>query len=808
MRFLRPVLRLALPRSFSSRVAYAKGSLSSARWGNLWFIAGLLGVLTMGSPHLIYAQSPAGSMISDVDSADGPVPFALTVSGGVSLGAYEAGFLYYELEVLKQYPELLSLKSVAGASAGSLNGLLAILSFCGDHMPSPQDSLFWEVWIPLGFKQLFLEDKATALSVLSRDYFQVAAKKVQKAWNQGISPSCDVVLGVATTRVFPRNVSMADARLQLPRIEEKFNVRIQGRGYDRPPIARNYIDTHYGLEQTMLPENQDHEVAFASLRDITFASCSFPLAFPPLALRYCITTPNRILAPQCNLTNSIEGLFIDGGVLDNSPLRLAARTMGAGLRKSANGQYNWLDAPTLDHFDMPEHARFLFVTPDAADYPMYDELGRERVPESMSGMVKQLMATFVSTSRTKELYTLLEERPELRDRIFVPRRHYPTASGLLSAFFGFLETDFRIFDFYLGMYDARRNFDDDVRPNMAQRLGEAMVEPVYPEEEGMILPDQLSQWLPLQCMRHVFDDIPELRDTCTGPDLANFRVLLQVSLERVYDNCARLDTRSLPQTRNPACLAGARGEDPPHVIGTTWPVGFNWRRIVGENELEYILRLLAAHKFHFKDLGLSADEPWRARARIRQDIAIMAHTIASKQPLAEREPIRLAAEVAADFVVYSPAPHLTYVTVARQIELGYSGALHRFHILPESLRFNGALLLSGLGGLMTSHPGHFALGPVFGAEVQPRGMRTAILGARFVGRVGYLFSSGDSFLQRTCNHSSSQGFDDCSRLLVQVQAGVTAFDHVRLQLGAEIYPPLHAQETLMWSISPGVGLQF
>jgi hypothetical protein len=769
---------------------------------SLWFI----GASTLASVAL--AQSPSANVIFDADPLEGPAPLALTISGGVSLGAYEAGFLYYELEVLKQYPELVTLKSVAGASAGSLNGLLAILSYCGDHMPSPSKSLFWQVWIPLGFNELFFQDKTTALGVLSRDYFNTAAKHVQAAWNEGISPSCDVVWGVATTRVFPRNVSMADARLQLPRIEEKFSVRIQGRGYGKAPVARNYYDTQYQLEQTLLPENQDREIAFASLRDITFASCSFPLAFTPLALRYCITAPTQVSAPSCSLANSIEGLFIDGGVLDNSPLRLAARTMGGGLRKQPQGGYAWLDAPNFDHFEMPTRARFLFVTPDAADYPMYDELGRERVPESMSGMVKQLLATFVSTSRTKELYTLLEERPELRDRIFVPRRHFPTASGLLSAFFGFLERDFRIFDFYLGMYDARRNFDDEIRPRLAQRLGEAMVEPVYPEEEGMISSEQVGEWLPLQCMRYVFDDIPELRDACMAPDLTNFRILLQVSLERVYDNCARLDTRALPQTHNRACLAAAQGEAPPRVIGTTWPKDLSWRRIESESELEYILRLLASHGFHFKDLGLERKDAWRARAQIRQDIETMASTMAAKQPLAEREPIRLVSEVAADFVVYSPKPHLSYLTVSRQLELGYSGALHRLHVLPEGLRLNGAVLFSGVGSLMTSRPGHFALGPVLGLEAQPHRLGSAIMQTRFAARAGYLFSTGDTFLAHSCADPGTEHFDDCSRALVQLQAGITAFGHIRLQIGAEFYPPTRLGEHMLWSISPGVGLQF
>lgn len=754
------------------------------------------------------AQSPPSSVIGDVDPALGAAPIALTVSGGVSLGAYEAGFLYYELEVLKQYPDLLNVKAVSGASAGSLNGLLAIMSYCGQHLPSPHQSIFWKVWIPLGFDKLFNKNQASSMGVLSRDYFEQVAERVREVWAQGLSPTCDVVWGVATTRVFPRSVSMADSRLQLPRIEEKFSMRIKGKGFNKPPRITNYFDWHYGVEQTLLPTNVDQEVSFDSIRDLTFASCSFPLAFTPVSLRYCITSPKQSFMPRCRLENSIAGLFIDGGVLDNSPLRLAARTMGSGLRLQKSGEYGWLDSPQLDHAEIPDKARFLFVTPDAADYPMYDGLGRERVPDSLSGMVKQLLATFVSTARTKELYTLIEERPELRNRIFIPSRHFPTASGLLSAFFGFVERDFRIFDFYLGMYDARRNIDDDIRPRMQARFGDALVEPIYPEEEGMIVPGELQEWLPLQCMRHAFDDIDVLRDACAGPELENFRILLQVSLERVYDNCARLDTRALGKTRNSACLKAARGGEPPHVIGTYWPQDFSWRRLEGESELEYILRLLAAHRFHFKDLGLDKDDAWQAHTAIREMIETLAHTVASKQPLSEREAIRLAGEFAADFVIYAPPPSMVYLTVSRQLELGYSLAPPKYRLFPESLRLNGAMVLAGLGSLITSDPSHFALGPVFGVELEPRRLGGDFTRTRFAARAGYLFSTGDQFLFKRCTDADNDNFHDCSRLMVQAQVGITAFDHIRFQLAFELYPPTRRREQMLWSFSPGIGLQF
>ncbi|MDQ7046421.1 MAG: patatin-like phospholipase family protein, partial [Sulfurovum sp.] len=52
--------------------------------------------------------------------------FSMVISGGVSLGAYEAGYNWAMIKMLKKAksvePEL---HSVAGASAGSINALLS-----------------------------------------------------------------------------------------------------------------------------------------------------------------------------------------------------------------------------------------------------------------------------------------------------------------------------------------------------------------------------------------------------------------------------------------------------------------------------------------------------------------------------------------------------------------------------------------------------------------------------------------------------------------------------------------------------------
>ena len=74
---------------------------------------------------------------------------AITVSGGVSLGAYEAGFLAFSIHASPAgFADRLRL--LTGTSAGSLNALLAIMAACGTEAPAPEESLFWTTWIPVG----------------------------------------------------------------------------------------------------------------------------------------------------------------------------------------------------------------------------------------------------------------------------------------------------------------------------------------------------------------------------------------------------------------------------------------------------------------------------------------------------------------------------------------------------------------------------------------------------------------------------------------------------------------------------------
>ena len=351
--------------------------------------------------------------------------------------------------------ETADLKLVTGASAGSLNALLSVLVACGGEAPSsPADSLFWHTWIPIGFEQLSAAPPG-ALGAFSRRWLERQAAQVEQAWNAGIDASCDLVVGVSTTRVEPRILRAASGRLELPRMEERFAIRIRGRGPGRPPLATNYVGAGGPLPSPLLVTNADGEIAFSELRNLLFASMAFPVAFAPQPVRTCLAGQTAV-AGVCLASEAETTPYVDGGIFDNAPIRMAVGLARAGLEPSpdAPGHLVWRRAPDPSSPNDLSSVVFGFVDPDATEYP---SAPRRKTADEQPSLVRELRGiseSLVDTTRSKELATLMEEHPEISDRIVLPRRHFPAASAPMFAFLGFFETEFRAFDFQLGMYDG------------------------------------------------------------------------------------------------------------------------------------------------------------------------------------------------------------------------------------------------------------------------------------------------------------------------------------------------------------------
>lgn len=102
------------------------------------------------------------------DPVAGERDYALTISGGISLGAYQAGFNWGFVSILKQlhaaHPagDLYNLRAVSGASAGNINAFLTAITWMENEGAQLRGSgqniinnWFYNTWIPVGLDTLF-----------------------------------------------------------------------------------------------------------------------------------------------------------------------------------------------------------------------------------------------------------------------------------------------------------------------------------------------------------------------------------------------------------------------------------------------------------------------------------------------------------------------------------------------------------------------------------------------------------------------------------------------------------------------------
>lgn len=735
------------------------------------------------------AAAPAAAVPADRRA---PPAVALTVSGGASLGSYEAGYLHYQAAARQasaaRAPEI---RVATGASAGSINALLALLHSQGGVDEDPYAGLFARVWLDVGFRELFAPERTTALGAFSSASLASAADRVRARLEKGLPEGMDVVLGVSATRVVPRQRFLAGGRTSIPRIEEKFVLRIQGRGPGVFPRITNYLEANREDEQVALPSRADGTVSFDDVKSLLLASAAFPVAFQPVPVAHCLVRTQGARGPWCPAAEARTALFLDGGVFDNAPLRLAASLAAAGLEETPSG-LRWRDAPTPEQFHPPRRLAFSFVSADARAYPGPAESGRAAPSRSLPRLLGEEAAAFVATARSKELDSLVSEFPHVAEELSYPQRRHPAAGEPVQAFFGFFERAFREFDFTLGMYEARHVLVGDTLPRLAAH-GVAPAAPRLPETATA----DARPWRPLACMRAVFDGAGHADALCSGEDLADFRILLQVSLERLWSLCQPAPPRDPPPSTFAACRAAVAGQPLPVVPGVA-PVA-DWVRREGEPEAEHMVRLLAGHRFTWRDMGLGQATEEEAMRGLRDRLSAVASALAARQPdLASRSMVGASGRIAVNAFHYQPPRDVIWAVAGRGAEVGGSSA-------PSDapwFRLTGALALPNLLTALSSDPTPVSLMPLAGVEFVPDGWGSTAFQPSFQARGGYLFDFADT----GCEGPDGESIGMCSRPELEVGAAGVLAGIVRIQLTFQWYPPSRGGRGL-WAVSPALGVQ-
>ena len=443
----------------------------------------LIGVLLAAAPEMAFAQANERAV----------EPFALTITGGVSLGAYEAGLNWalvtffkranaFESEAGLPRPRLLA---VAGASAGSINALLAAAVWC-QRLNESEDStvdhnLLRDTWIPVGFDQLLPDNPSGYLredALLSRrgliaELENVRRKIFDRQDGYAFVPGCQIPVGFTVTRTAPREtqiggLSTLTQRFVIPLV---FEVTPAGWVRLRPQTLLSDRDSSdYLLRLAESREDSgETSVSGEQVSQAILASGAFPIAFSPRQFCTCEATcpEERVVSNgRCRGIDSahpLDGLtcaglsssernlklcrweYVDGGIFDNGPLGLAI------------DQVESWQSPTLLH-----PVRYGFVDPDVRR--SQSSGSKQSTPGSQRGLAGslQLLGNLISTSRNVDLARVIKAKNWNRTTETLLRELAVTLSQFVF-----------VYDLLQRLADEKQIGDDDsVPPKSVEGLGD------------------------------------------------------------------------------------------------------------------------------------------------------------------------------------------------------------------------------------------------------------------------------------------------------------------------------------------------
>jgi hypothetical protein len=708
------------------------------------------------------------------------------LSGGVSLGAYQAGYLYYTSLVFHENPELLSAKLLTGSSAGGLNTLLSILSFCGKPSPDPKQSALWEAWMRLKAEDL-AGPAGDRRALVPRRAFLEIAEGIREEWNKGVPRSCDIVVGVSATRLRPQPVRLSDD-LSFGKQEEKFTLRIRGRGDGRPPLVTNYVNALQSGSQPLLALTPNDDLQnFEALRDLMFATSAFPLVFSPQKLKYCAADPSaaRWIHADYPLTckpNEIEEAeFLDGGILDNRPLGLAEKLSRTGLESKRCEPATWKEIPQITQRSPLANDSVLFLYSDinSLAYPTRGDEGR---PEAdLLPFVNAFINGLYETSRAKDTLAAFENNPRLAGQVAAAKNLYPRAGDALFGFFGFFERDFRAFDFYLGMYEAREFIES--------RLAHSLYRGQQPLAARLRLPDgslaKGAGWQAYRCVAARLEQSTGSAEACNGN--RNLMVLADVSLARLQAFCERAET-SIADT---SCVRLKRS--------------LPFRREREETDFGYTLRLLARLEFEYRDLGLAPEEAASAATKIKSGALASLFRIADSQPADDRLVAQASAPLLFNSLERLPTENETFVTWGPALKLGIT-QLQSSRDYPPPWRALGVIQLQNVNAWLGPGAGSVSPALLAGFERSVFSLSNSFLQTRARILAGYQYSAATDPYFSGCREGETPKAATCRGFVIQPGFSWLVLERLRLDVEAQALPFHEGQ--LPWQLLPSLGFQF
>lgn len=644
-----------------------------------------------------------------------------------------------------------------------------------------EQSLGYRVWVDVGLDDLFDPLRSTHHSIFHSDSLVQAYGHLETEWKKGIPEDCDFAFGVAVTRKRPVEIEIAEG-LSISRSAERFVVRVDGKDSGLPRLT-NYVDEKLTHQRPVLPFTGNFLSDAAALKPVVMASAAFPVAFPPQRIEYCFSNETDS-EPRTACTEPTHvDLFVDGGVFDNNPLGIAFHTARAGLTR--NGEDIGL-RPVPDG-TQPEDVDVVygFVDPDLRTYPLYTPEQEEEAQDEdpVLSLVARLGGQMLDNARGHELASLADENFGLLHDLWLIHANYPPVSGLLGAFFGFFERDFRDFDFHLGTYDSFV----DLRDGSAERLGvETYVESLERTLRGDVkaVPQEYKK---LACIASQVGsrEYRHLAPACQGEDMRNFRVLLQIAIDRLWSNCRFLTAEQVSDTKHLGCKQAQGGLPPPVVDPSFFVEGARYQKRQ-ESEFDYALRLFSDYGFYFRDLGLKPHEAPRARIEIRRKLIGMVEALSGAQSsFLNRSAVMTVGRSLINTIYYEPPRKRAYVGVGSSIFVGYLGRLGD----NRALYFNPDLRMVNIRELFSNGSLYLGAQATLGMEVAVLPLSGSVWQTSFGVRGGYQFSSRDAAGFQPCVEDEVAGDSRlCSGPVIHSPVNFTLLERVRFAITPVFYP--------------------
>ena len=355
------------------------------------------------------------------------IDFSTVISGGVSLGAYESGYNWAMIKMLNtlntspKWHIRPNLRSIAGASAGSINALLTATYWCqkpsASYQNTVEDNLFFETWVNLGLEDLIIKgsDPHNKSTLFSRKALRKKADKIMAHLEKPVfKEECSVPIGFTVTKVTPivenyENIPIKNQNFSVPFDFTVHQGKVTIRNKTMPEKSTLFYLSIPGIKKD-----------YTRIVNVLFASSAFPGAFEQVKLRYAYKGRVR------------ESYFIDGGVYDNIPLGLATV-----LNPKANN--------------------FLLIDPNnmRKEPPSSDE-DEEEPPIGFFSSSLIPMVNSVEILQQMKLYQAINRyfRRHPERKLILSSRYHPLTAGFLEHFGAFLDRNFRLYDYHVGVYDA------------------------------------------------------------------------------------------------------------------------------------------------------------------------------------------------------------------------------------------------------------------------------------------------------------------------------------------------------------------